>query len=198
MSTLTLETLFTRIFSVTMWYHFAFLAISVAMLGLTVGAVLVYLHPRFRDAKATEQQLIRSAIGFALSIPIALALHLFIPFRGAQSLSAALSLLLQFAVLTLPFIFSGINLTLALTRYPGHFRRLYAFDLIGAALGCLAFIGLLALTDGVTAAIGIATLVALSAAVYASQAAKVRAEAMVKTLVTQAMEDGSALEYLEE
>jgi hypothetical protein len=40
----------TRIFSVTTWYHFAFLAISVALFGMTVGALLVYLLPdRFRD-----------------------------------------------------------------------------------------------------------------------------------------------------
>jgi hypothetical protein len=41
------EILLTRIFSVTMWYHFGFVAISVAMFGMTVGAIVVYLFPRY-------------------------------------------------------------------------------------------------------------------------------------------------------
>ena len=45
LSTLMYETLLTRIFSVTMWYHFAFVAISVALFGMTVGALIVYLMP---------------------------------------------------------------------------------------------------------------------------------------------------------
>ena len=45
LSTLMYEILLTRIFSVTMWYHFAFVAISVALFGMTVGALIVYLSP---------------------------------------------------------------------------------------------------------------------------------------------------------
>ena len=45
LSTLMYEIGLTRIFSVTMWYHFAFVAISVALFGMTVGALLVYLLP---------------------------------------------------------------------------------------------------------------------------------------------------------
>ena len=46
LSTLMYEILLTRIFSVTMWYHFAFVAISVAMFGMTAGALIVYLAAR--------------------------------------------------------------------------------------------------------------------------------------------------------
>ena len=46
LATLMYEILLTRIFSVTMLYHFAFVALSVAMFGMTVGALLVYLLPR--------------------------------------------------------------------------------------------------------------------------------------------------------
>ncbi len=47
MATLMYEILLTRIFSVTMWYHFAFMAISIAMFGMTVGAIIVYLFPNY-------------------------------------------------------------------------------------------------------------------------------------------------------
>jgi len=39
------EMLLTRIFSVTMWYHFAFMAISMAMLGMSAGALVIFLFP---------------------------------------------------------------------------------------------------------------------------------------------------------
>ena len=45
LATVMYEIVLTRIFSVTMWYHFAFVAISVAMFGMTVGAILIYLKP---------------------------------------------------------------------------------------------------------------------------------------------------------
>ena len=45
LATITYEIALTRIFSITMWYHFAFVAISVAMFGMTVGALIVYCGP---------------------------------------------------------------------------------------------------------------------------------------------------------
>jgi hypothetical protein len=46
LSTLTYQLLLTRTFSVTMYYHFALVAISVTMFGMAVGAIAVYLRPR--------------------------------------------------------------------------------------------------------------------------------------------------------
>ena len=45
-ATLMLQIVETRIISVTSWYHLAFFVISIAMFGLTAGAVWVYLPPR--------------------------------------------------------------------------------------------------------------------------------------------------------
>ena len=47
LATLMYELLLTRIFSVTTFYHFAFMAVSIAMFGMTVGAILVYLCPHW-------------------------------------------------------------------------------------------------------------------------------------------------------
>ena len=57
LSTLMYEVLLTRIFSVTMWYHFAFVAISVAMFGMTVGALIVYLKPAWFPRDSVKLQL---------------------------------------------------------------------------------------------------------------------------------------------
>jgi hypothetical protein len=56
-STLMLEIALTRIFSVTMWYHFAFVAISVALFGMTVGALVVHLLPHRFPPAGVERQL---------------------------------------------------------------------------------------------------------------------------------------------
>ena len=47
LATLMYEILLTRVFSVTMWHHFAFMAVSLAMFGTTVGAMCIFLAPRF-------------------------------------------------------------------------------------------------------------------------------------------------------
>ena len=72
LSTLMLEIALTRIFSVTMWYHFAFVAISVALFGLTFGALTVHLLPRRFPDVLVKQRLWLAALLFGLSIPICL------------------------------------------------------------------------------------------------------------------------------
>ena len=67
MAALMHEILLTRIFSVTLWYHFAFMAISIAMFGMTVGATWVYLRPeRFREETA-HAQLAAWSLGYAIA-----------------------------------------------------------------------------------------------------------------------------------
>ena len=62
MATLTYEILLTRIFSVTMWYHFAFVAVSLAMFGMTGGALIVYLLPRVFTLSGVKVQMTLAAL----------------------------------------------------------------------------------------------------------------------------------------
>src|SRR5205809_6707383 len=75
LSLLQLELFLTRIFSVTMWYHFAFMAISLARFGLAAGAVLVEVRKK-RDAHRT---LANTGLLFALSSGICLTAQFYIP-----------------------------------------------------------------------------------------------------------------------
>src|SRR5690349_21238928 len=68
LATLMLEVLLTRITSVMAWYHLAFFVISLAMLGLTAGAVLVFLWPGGFSAADVARRLAQSTLGFALAI----------------------------------------------------------------------------------------------------------------------------------
>ncbi len=65
-ATLMYEILLTRIFSVTMWYHYAFVAISVALFGMTVRGLAVYLLPGFFSQAEVKNNLGVSALLFAL------------------------------------------------------------------------------------------------------------------------------------
>ena len=66
LATVMYEIVLTRIFSVTMWYHFAFVAISVAMFGMTVGAICVYLRPRFFTQERVAEHLTLGAVLFGV------------------------------------------------------------------------------------------------------------------------------------
>ncbi len=170
LSTLMLEILLTRIFSVTMWYHFAFMAISIAMFGMTVGAVAVYLLPgRFLQAQA-GRQMSRHALYFSLGALAAFVVHLYVPFRPQLTLAGLASVAVTFAVLALPFFFSGICVTIALTRFPGHINRLYAADLAGAAVGSFLLFFTLGVLDGPTSVIFVAFLAATGAFLFALEA----------------------------
>ena len=171
LSTLMFEILLTRIFSVTMWYHFAFVAISLAMFGMTVGALIVYLLPAFFAAERVKHHLALSALLFSLCSVVSFLAHLRIPFiLYGDKLVGLPYVVLTYLVVSLPFVFSGIAVCLALTRFPGQIGRLYGFDLAGAALGCIVLIYTLEVTDGPTAVLVVAALTALGSLLFAAEA----------------------------
>jgi hypothetical protein len=162
LATLMYEILLTRIFSVNMWYHFAFMAISVAMFGMTVGAILVFLYPKYFSQDRTQYHLVMSSWWFALSSVITFLTQQAIPFAQPEAIYFSATVLWSWLVLyfvtSIPFIFSGICICLALTRFPGRLNRIYAADLAGAAVGCVAVILTLEITDGPTAVFVVACL----------------------------------------
>jgi hypothetical protein len=161
LATLMHEILLTRIFSVTMWYHYAFLAISIALFGMTVGALVVYGLRPYLSRERVALSLTLSALLFGASIVFSFLTYASIPFIPGGSLVAWYAMLFTYVVLSVPFVFSGICVALALTQFERQISKLYAADLAGAACGCLLVIYLLRLTDGpgavlVAAAVGVA------------------------------------------
>jgi spermidine synthase len=156
LTTLMHELLLTRIFSVTMWYHFAFVAISVAMFGMTVGALIVYLMPDRYAGDKISSKMAGNSVLFGFSMVFSLLMHLVIPFAPDTSLLGLCSVGLTYAVIGVPFVFSGIVVCLALTKFPSQVSRLYAVDLAGAAVGCVLFIYLLDAIDAPSATLFIA------------------------------------------
>ncbi len=167
--TLMHEILMTRIFSITMDYHFAYVGISVCLFGMTVGALIVYLCPKLFPQNCLQERLALSSLLFSGSIVLSFLTHLSIPYVtiNDRSLVGLYSLCLIFVVASIPFIFSGLCICLAISRYSENVSRLYAIELAGSAIGCLAIIYTLKITDGPTTAFIISALASLSAMCFA-------------------------------
>jgi spermidine synthase len=138
-ATLSFQILITRFFSVMLYYHFAFAAISLAMLGLTRGAMEVYNNPERYAPESVGAEFARNAAWFAMSGVGAMILFLCVPLVVPQNLVLG-ALAVSALAFVIPFSASGICITLLLTRLPYAGGWLYAADLTGAALGCLGII----------------------------------------------------------
>jgi len=156
---LSYQILITRFFSVILFYHFAFAAISLAMLGLTRGAMEVYGKPERYAPERVGAEFARHASWFALGSVGAMIAFLCAP---AVVPAAVVPYALAFAAISfvIPFAEGGVCITLLLTRLPYSGGRLYAADLLGAAVGCLGVIFLLLWIDPVSATLWIAAFAA--------------------------------------
>ena len=167
MATLMLEVLLTRIASVIAWYHLAFFVISLGMLGMTAGAVAVFVAPQFFTQDQVPKRIAQSALGFAVSIPLCVGMAMSEPLMPVVDLMTFLGLLTTGAALAVPFILGGVTLTLALTRSGLPANWVYGVDLVGAASGCAAIIFVLNVVDAPSAAIFAAAIAAASAGLFA-------------------------------
>src|SRR5690606_2726790 len=142
------------------------------MLGMTAGAIFVFVRSdRFED-EAVPRQMARYALAFALTTPVASALALASPLSPVRELMDFLGLLLFGSLLALPFAAAGVVLTLALTRTGLPPAKTYGVDLIGAAAGCALVIPLLSWVDAPTAILFASTLASLGALALAHAAGR--------------------------
>ena len=165
-ATLMLQLIQTRILSVVAWYHLAFFVISTAMFGLTAGAVWVYLRGARYSEKTLSFDLAHYSLAFAVSAVLALAFQMTLVL-SVQPAVTTLLVWIQLAVfLSVPFFFSGVVVSLALTRSPYPVGRVYGIDLIGAAVGCFGVLFLLNVSDGPSAVLWTSTIAALGALLF--------------------------------
>ena len=146
MGGLAFEVLLTRIFSVSLWYHFAFMIISVAMLGLAASGTVLSLSSRLQDSG--KMGLYTFCLG--ISMPVSYLLTNLIPFdpvRLAWEKAEILYLGLYYVLLALPFFFAGLVIATAFTTASGKSGLVYGADLLGAGLGSLGVLILMGMTS---------------------------------------------------
>jgi len=137
------ELALTRIFSVTMYYHFAFLAVSIALFGLSASGVTVFVMRRRLAVTGTRELLTAGALLHALATVVALAFLVRIRVGLNYSPENLVLMLAIYVLAAAPFFTGGAIVSLAFARLPERINVLYAADLLGAAAGCLALIPLL-------------------------------------------------------
>ncbi|MBV9073118.1 MAG: hypothetical protein JOZ10_05745 [Acidobacteria bacterium] len=171
-SSLLLELALTRLFSVVLFYHFAFLAISVALLGLGAGGVFAHLF-RTRLEQWTIRQLgvrLLSANAVLILLVLEIVLH------SAVSLNLELrnfeKLTLIYLVAAVPFFITGLLFSIIFARETAQIARLYGFDLIGGALACLLLVPILNFLGAPNAVLCGALLMSVAAAAFAESSDK--------------------------
>jgi hypothetical protein len=117
-SLLTFQIVQTRILSVIAWYYMAFFAISVAMLGMTVGAVWVYLNHDRLESVPLPVTLTNFALATAVAMPASIMVQFCVITVPALSFTMVVAWTLISIAMAIPYIFSGIVVSLALTRGP--------------------------------------------------------------------------------
>lgn len=130
----------TRLFSVAQFYHFAFLIISMAMLGYAVSGVALSFGRSFSPSLASGLFEL-SALGGAFSILAAYLVLNHLPFDSFSITWDGRQLFLfafNYLSLSLPFFCGGLGLGALLSGYAKSAGRLYAMNFIGAGMGCLA------------------------------------------------------------
>ncbi|HEX6821235.1 MAG TPA: hypothetical protein VF123_04195 [Candidatus Sulfotelmatobacter sp.] len=140
---LLLELGLTRLFSVVLFYHFAFLAISIALLGLGAGGVFAYLlKPRLAKIE-TRTLASRLCTVNAILIVAVLEIVLHVPVALDVAAKNFLRLSVLYLAAALPFFVTGLLFSVIFARETRRIPRLYGADLCGGALACLAIVPLL-------------------------------------------------------
>jgi hypothetical protein len=168
LSTLLLEFALIRVLSVSLWYHFAFMIISIALLGLGISGVAITISSRIKNSD-TNVFITLVSVLYSLSILLSFYIINKIPFDPFSLLIHPLQwayLPLYYIVITLPFFFSGLIIGKLFITFKKDIRRLYFFDLFGAGLSCFVFIAVLPEFGGTGGVITASLIAALSAIIF--------------------------------
>lgn len=139
------EILLMRLFSIIQWHHYAYMVISLALLGYGISGAVIALTQQ-RLLKHFSLVYLLNLYLFGFSSVVCFLLVQAIPFNPEEMLwdsSQIMWLSLAYLILSLPFFFAANAVALAMTRFRRSIARIYAFDLFGAGLGSLAIILLL-------------------------------------------------------
>ena len=142
LSALAYEIILTRIFSISLWYHFAFMVVSIAMLGIAASGTLLSVYPRLKDLRYMEVYLLI----FSISMAAAYLLMNSIPFDPAKlswDRAQLLYISLYYLSLSFPFFSFGLIVATALSVMNKSIGQIYGADLTGAGAGSLLILWLL-------------------------------------------------------
>src|SRR5215210_2675524 len=140
LSIILFELALTRIFSIVLWYDYAFMAISIAFFGLGIGSFMIHIQrDKFKTLKkqstidprfAFSSKIVQYAIAYGISVPVFIFLIGYIP-------SDTSYIYLFYLISSIPFFFAGAGMALVFLAMSEKINKLYFADLIGAALATI-------------------------------------------------------------
>ncbi len=149
-ATLAWEIILTRLFAITQFYHFAFLAVNVALLGFGASGTVLSLRPKWTQNDVAHGVDSRPAVPLRLEwMAVAFTVTLLTGYFFVNTLpfdSYAIAwdsrqvwlLIAYYLALVLPFFCTGMAIGMALAVESSYSNRVYAANLLGAAAGALA------------------------------------------------------------
>ncbi len=164
------EILLMRVLSIVQWHHFAYMIISLALLGYGASGTFIallrsHLEPRFETAFAA------SALFFSIAMIVCFIVAQRVPFNALEIVwdrGQFLNLAVVYVVFFVPFFFAACCIGLAFTCRGGDASRIYFFDLFGAGLGAVLIIVLLFAVSPQTALVLLVLLPLAASAIMAS------------------------------
>lgn len=163
---MTLQILQSRIFSVTSWYHLSFLVISMAMFGLTLGALKIYRSSEEYQREHYGLIARKHSMAFGFFILIGLFFQLFFPIISDSALKTIATLPVAAIAISAAYYHAGVAITVCLTRAPFPVGKTYGIDLLGAGLGCIAALILMETIDTPSAILLVSGVAFLSALAF--------------------------------
>jgi hypothetical protein len=133
-----------RVFSISLWYHFAFMVVSIAMLGIGASGTALSVFPGLKDLRRVPHYGLMLAVGIPASYLCANAVP-FDPARLSWDRMQLLAVSLYYVVLCVPFFFFGLIVSTVYSAMAREANAIYASDLLGAGAGAIAMAWLLSL-----------------------------------------------------
>jgi spermidine synthase len=161
-----LELALTRLFSVVLFYHFAFLAISIALLGLGAGGVFAYLLKTRLAGMATRRLAARLCMINSVVVVVVLEIVLHVPVALQVSWRNFGRLTALYLAAAVPFFLTGLLFAVVFARETHRIPRLYGADLCGGAMACLAVVPLLNWVGGPNVVLVAATAMAAAGTIW--------------------------------
>ena len=144
-SVLAYEILLMRLLSISQWHHFAYMAISMALLGFgAAGSLLFLFYNRIR--RNLEEWLVGLSGAAAISFSLAFSLSQRVgldPLQLVWQPDQWLKMFLTYLIMSVPFILAGGIIGIILTGAGEQAHRMYGVDLLGAGFGALAIVPIL-------------------------------------------------------
>ncbi len=183
-STLTFEILLIRLLSIIQWHHFAYMVISLALLGYGMSGTFVSIVQN-RLRPGFNQIYLRLILLFGLTSLGSFLIVQYIPFNAEEIFwnpYQLLYLLGLFLTLTVPFFFAASAICLTLTCHGNHVARIYGYDLLGAGMGSLTAIVLLYLFFPQNALV-VTSILAMITAVTAAWELQLKARRLLTVII---------------